>query len=173
VTDQPDQELPPQPADGEIPVEPKTPRDPAATLTTSFVVYIFINLALALPLVIFPVAYFEVIGLDDAVADSLGGLRWVGAVLLAWSITGIAVMARPEGRGVFVTAGATQLTLGAIGFLYSWSINEYRWSTWYHAVCSVVLTAGAAYLWWARLSGRKVLRGSSEEQETKKGWFRR
>jgi hypothetical protein len=123
--------------------------------------------------VIFPVAYFEVIGLDDAVADHLGGLRWVGAVLLAWSITGIAVMARPEGRGVFVTAGAAQLTLGAIGFLYSWSINEYRWSTWYHALSAIILTAGAAYLWWARLSGRKVLRGSQVEEETRKGWFRR
>jgi len=173
VTEQPDQERPPQPADGAAPDEPKKPRDPAATLAAALVVYIFINLALALPLVIFPVAYFEVIGLDDAVADNLGGLRWVGAVLLAWSITGIAVMARPEGRGVFVTAGAAQLTLGAIGFLYSWSINEYRWSTWYHALGSMILTAGATYLWWARLSGRNVLRGSQSEAETKKGWFRR
>lgn len=137
---------------------PKKPREPATTLTTAFVVYIFINLALALPLVIFPVAYFEIIGLEDLVADSLGGLRWVGAVLLAWSITGIAVMARPEGRGVFVTAGASQLTLGALAFLYSWSIGEYKWSTWYQALCSVVLTVGAVYLWWARLSGRKLLR---------------
>ena len=172
MTDQPDQSLPSQPEEGAAP-ESKKPRDPAATLSTALVVYIFINLALALPLVIFPVAYFEVIGLDDAIADDLGGLRWVGAVLLAWSITGIAVMARPEGRGVFVTAGAAQLTLGAVAFLYSWSISEYHWTTWYHALCSIVLTAGAAYLWWARLNGRKVLRGSSVEEETKKGWFRR
>lgn len=138
--------------------EPKKPRDPASTLTTAFVVYIFVNLALALPLVIFPVAYFEIIGLDDSAAGNLGGLRWVGAVLLAWSITGIAVMARPEGRGVFVTAGAVQLTMGALGFMYSWSISEYRWSTWYQALCSVILTASAVYLWWARLSGRRLLR---------------
>ncbi|MCP3993608.1 MAG: hypothetical protein GY722_00885 [bacterium] len=151
----------------------KKPRDPATTLTTAFVVYIFINLALALPLVIFPVAYFEVIGLDDVVADNLGGLRWVGAVLLAWSITAIAVMARPEGRGVFVTAGAAQLTLGALGFLYSWSIDEYQWSTWYQALCSVVLTVGAVYLWWARLSGRKLLRSQDQEEGSKKRRFRR
>jgi hypothetical protein len=129
----------------------------------AFVVYIFINLALALPLVIFPVAYFEIIGLEDAIAANLGGLRWVGAVLLAWSITGIAVMARPEGRGVFVTAGAVQLTMGALGFMYSWSIDEYRWSTWYQALCAVVLTGGAVYLWWARLSGRKLLSRAKAE----------
>ena len=110
---------------------------------------------------------------DDAVAAELGGLRWVGAVLLAWSITGIAVMARPEGRGVFVTAGAAQLTMGALAFLYSWSLNEYGWSTWYQALCSVVLVGGAVYLWWARLSGRKVLRGPVEEEGTQRRWFRR
>ena len=148
------------------PVEPvadKRPRDPAATLTSAMVVYVFINLALALPLVIFPVSYFKVIGLDDAIADQLGGLRWVGAVLLAWSITAIAVMARPEGRGVFVTAGAAQLTAGSLGFLYSLSLDEYHWSAWYQWLAAAVLTAGAVYLWWARLSARKVFRGQRSE----------
>jgi len=139
--------------------EPHKTRDPGATLTSALVVYVFVTLAMALPLVIFPTAYFDLIGLDQAVADDLGGLRWVGAVLLAWSLTAIFVLARPEGRGVFVTAGAAQLTMAALGFLYSWSIDEYKWDTWYQAVSSIVLTAGAVYLWWARLSGRKLLRG--------------
>ncbi len=139
--------------------EVRKTRDPASTLTSALVVYVFVNLGLALPLVIFPAAYFDLIGLDKTVADQLAGLRWVGAVLLAWSITGIAVLARPEGRAVFVTAGAAQLTMGAIGFLYSWSIDEYHWNTWYQVAASVVLTAGAVYLWWARLSGRRVLSG--------------
>lgn len=146
------------------PVEAKRPRDPASTLTTAMVVYVFINLALALPLVIFPVSYFKVIGLEDTIADQLGGLRWVGAVLLAWSITAIAVMARPEGRGVFVTAGAAQLTAGALGFLYSLSLDEYHWSAWYQWLCAIVLSGGALYLWWARLSARKVLRGRHAEK---------
>ena len=162
MTERPNADEPIQPDDVVGSIEPKKTRDPATTLTTAFVVYIFINLALALPLVIFPVAYFKVIGVDDVVANNLGGLRWVGAVLLAWSVTAIAVMARPEGRGVFVTAGATQLTMGALGFMYSWSLDEYHWSTWYQALCAAVLTAGAVYLWWARLSGRKVLKGNGD-----------
>ena len=141
--------------------EVRKTKDPAATLTSALVVYVFVNLAFALPLVIFPTAFFDVIGLDQTVANQLGGLRWVGAVLLAWSITGIAVLARPEGRGVFVTAGAAQLTMGAFGFLYSWSIDEYKWDTWYQAIASILMTAGAVYLWWARLSGRKVLSGKN------------
>jgi hypothetical protein len=142
------------------PGEPKPPpRDPATTLTTAMVVYIFINLAYALPLVIFPAAYFDLIGLDDAVASDLGGLRWMGAMLLAWSITAIQVMARPEGKGVFVSTGAFQLTLGALAFLYSWSLREYEWDLWYQVVSSVLLTGGAVYMWWARMSGRKLLKG--------------
>jgi hypothetical protein len=158
VTDQPT-------SDGFGDVEPdgepsaRPVRDPATTLTTAMVVYIFINLAFALPLVIFPAAYFDLIGLDDAVADELGGLRWVGAMLLAWSIAAIQVMARPEGKGVFVSAGAFQLTLGAIAFLYSWSIREYNWDLWYQILSSLILTAGAMYMWWARMSGRKLLKG--------------
>lgn len=133
-------------------------RDPAATLTTAMVVYIFISLAFALPLVIFPAAYFDIIGLEDAVADELSGLRWVGAMLLAWSIAAIQVLARPEGKGVFVSAGAFQMTLGALAFLYSWSIREYEWDLWYQVISSLVLVAGAVYMWWARMSGRKLLR---------------
>lgn len=153
--------IPEDPGAGASPAEPKAPpRDPATTLTTAMVVYIFINLAYALPLVIFPAAYFDLIGLEDAVAADLGGLRWVGAMLLAWSITAIQVMARPEGKGVFVSTGAFQLTLGALAFLYSWSLREYEWDLWYQILSAVLLTGGAVYMWWARMSGRKLLKGN-------------
>ena len=133
-------------------------RDPAATLNIAMVVYIFVNLLFALPLVIFPATFFDVIGLEASAADELGGLRWVGAVLLAWAISGILVLAHPGGRAIFVTTGALQLSLAALAFLYSWSLDEYRWSTWYQALATIVLAAGALVMWWARLTGRKVLR---------------
>ena len=147
------------PDESQEPAVRKPPRDPAATLTSAMVVYIFVNLGFALPLVIFPEAYFDLIGLESGIADELGGLRWVGAVLLAWSITAIQVMARPGGKAVFVTTGAIQLTFGAIAFLYSWSVREYGWDLWYQILASAVWTGGAIYLWWARMSGRKVLKG--------------
>ncbi len=158
MTDQP---IPEDLGDGSVAEPTSQQRDPATTLTTAMVVYIFINLAFALPLVIFPAAYFDLIGLDDAVADELSGLRWVGAMLLAWSIAAIQVMARPEGKGVFVSAGAFQLTLGAVSFLYSWSIREYEWDLWYQVLSSLLLTGGAVYMWWARMSGRKLLKGKA------------
>lgn len=145
----------------ETPRARRKPRNPAMTLASAMVVYIFLNLAFALPLVTFPTAYFGMIGLDSSVADELGGLRWVGASLLAWGIIGIIVLARPEGRAVFVTAGAAQLSFAALALLYSWSVREYQWSTWYQAIASGLMVIGAIYMWWARMSGRKVLKGAA------------
>jgi hypothetical protein len=139
----------------------RTKRDPAAVLNAAMVVYIFVMLLFALPLVIFPQTFFDLIGLEARVADALGGLRWFGATLLAWAISGILVLARPGGRAIFVTTGALQLTLGALSFLYSWSVSEYEWSSWYHVIATLVLGASAAYLWWARVAARRVLASES------------
>ncbi|HEX9643480.1 MAG TPA: hypothetical protein VGC11_05735 [Acidimicrobiia bacterium] len=147
---------PPQDA-GTAPRAGRTARDPASTLTTAMLVYIFVTLVLALPIVILPAAFFDVIGLDDVVADEMGGLRWVGATLLAWAIAGILVMARPGGRAIFVTTGALQLTLAGLALMYSWSVGEYGWSTAYQVLVTIVVCAAAAFLWWARLSARKLL----------------
>jgi len=157
-------ELPPLPSEvGGTAMHPaKQKRDVASLLTSAMVVYVFVNLIFALPLLVAPESFFDGIGLTDRVADQLGGLRWVGAVLLAWAVSGILVLARPEGRAIFVTTGALQLTFGALALVYSWSISEYEWSLWYHAVATLVLAVGAVYMWWARLRGRSVLKGVAD-----------
>lgn len=134
-------------------------RDPASTLTSSMVVYIAINLVFGLPLAAAPQWFFDAIGMQGRVADDLGGLRWLGASLVAWGVSGVIVLLRPGGRSTFVTAGALQLSAAAVALLYSWSVREYEWSTWFHVVLTLVVLAGAVYLGFARLAGRKVLKG--------------
>ena len=154
-------ELPPLPDEvgtGSAPAA-RAIRDPSTLLTYAMVVYVFINLLFALPLLIAPSSFFDAIGLSSIVAGQLAGLRWVGAVLLAWAISGILVLARPGGRAIFVTTGALQLTLGALAFAYSWSIGEYDWSLWYQMFATLILVAGAGYMSWARLRARNVLKG--------------
>ena len=163
--DQPRADLPETASEGEgrfASRVPKQPRDPAATLTLAMWVYIAVNLIFALPLLFFPQSFFDLIGLDDPVAGDLGGLRWVGAVLLAWAVSGLVVLARPEGRAIFVTTGAFQLSLAALAFLYSWSVDEYKWSTWYQVVSTAILVVGSLYLWWARFRGRALFRSRAE-----------
>jgi hypothetical protein len=154
-------ELPPLPDEVGTPAPAlkKSKREPAAVLMSAMVVYVFINMLFAIPLLVAPAAFFDAVGLSSVVADQLGGLRWVGAVLLAWAVSGILVLAKPGGRAIFVTTGALQLTFAAVAFVYSWSINEYEWSLWYHLMATLILVAGAAYMSWARLRGRAVLKG--------------
>lgn len=134
-------------------------RDPASTLTSSMVVYIAINLVYGLPLAAAPQWFFDVIGTPSRIADDLGGLRWLGASLLAWGVSGVIVLLRPGGRSTFVTAGALQLSAAAVALLYSWSVGEYEWSTLFHVITTLIVLGGAVYLGFARLAGRKVLKG--------------
>jgi hypothetical protein len=143
--------------DEESAPEPRVPRDPADTLRLALIVYIVVNLALGIPLAIVPVGFLDFIGVDPDIAADLGGLRWVGAVLVAWGISAVLVLARPVGRAYFVTVGALQMTLAAVAFFYSWWRNESLGSAWFQVAAGVVLVAAAIYLWWARLKARSVL----------------
>ena len=147
-----------QDAFGEEPApEPRPPRDPADTLRIGLIVYIVVNLTLGIPLLLVPVGFLDFIGVETAIAEQLAGLRWVGAVLVAWGISAVLVLARPVGRAYFVTVGALQMTFAAAAFLYSWWRNESLGSGWFQVAAGIVLVGSAAYLWWARLKARSVL----------------
>ena len=161
MSDRPQADLPEvPPGDGqpEAPVR-KPPRTPAETLTTAMVVYILINLLWAVPMTAVPESFFELILRDEPIAGQFDGLRWLGAVLLAWAISGILVLARPEGRAIFVTTGALQLTFAALVSLYTWSADPEQWDMWYHVAASGLFGGGAVYLWWARLRARQIFKG--------------
>jgi hypothetical protein len=160
VTDDPFEPLPDSDAD-DVSAAAGRPvrlqRDPTVTLNLAMLVYIFVTLVFALPLVILPETFFDAIGLPERAAQDLGGLRWMGSMLLAWAISGILVLARPGGRAIFVTTGALQFTFGALSLLYSWSIGEFEWDTWFQLFATALLIGGSIVLWWARFSARKVL----------------
>jgi hypothetical protein len=116
--------------------------------------YIAVNLAIGLPLALFPVEFLRIVGVDDATAAALGGLRWVGAMLVAWAVAGTLVLARPAGRAYFVTAGALQMTFGAAALIYSSFFEEQVGSLWFHTAVTVLFAGTAVYLWVARYRAR-------------------
>ena len=165
MTDRPQADFPEVPSGGGAPeAVRKEPRTPAETLTSAMVVYIMVNLLWALPLLVFPETFFDLILQDEPVSGQFDGLRWVGAALLAWAISGILVLARPEGRAIFVTTGALQLSFAGLVSVYTWSIDPDQWSLWYDIAGSVILGAGAIYLWWARVRARSVLKGARRKR---------
>lgn len=132
-------------------------RDPVSTLNLAILVYIAVNALFGIPLTLAPAGFYDFVGVASEATVEFDGLRWLGAMLLAWAVSAILVLARPTGRAFFVTAGSLQLTFGAVAFVYSWSLGEGLGATWFQVVGSVVLIGAALVLWWARLTARKVL----------------
>jgi len=141
---------------GEVP-PPRRPRHPVGTLRLALGGYVAVNALFGVPLLLAPVGSLRAIGVPPGVAAGLGGLRWVGAMLVAWGISGLLVLARPVGRAFFVTASALQMTFAAGAFLSSWGAGDGIGAVWFQTLGSVLLFGSALSLWWARLRVRGLL----------------
>ena len=136
--------------------DPAPPPDRARSLRWAMLWYIAVNLALGLPLMLIPVEFLRLAGVDDATAVALGGLRWIGAMLVAWAVAGMIIVARPGGRAYFVTAGALQMSFGAGALIYSLVTDEQLGSLWFHTLVTVLFVGTAVYLWVARFRAREA-----------------
>ena len=137
---------------------PRQKRDPAGTLSLAMLVYIAVNAIFGV-LLLFPAQFYDFVGVRSSIADDLGGLRWVGAMLLSWAVAAILVLARPVGRAFFVTTGSLQLTVVAVALAYSLAIDDGLGATWFQILSALIWAAAAGVMWWARLGARKVLSG--------------
>ena len=137
-------------------IDPAPPPDRARSLRWAMLWYIAVNLAIGLPLMLVPVEFLRLVGVDDATAVALGGLRWIGAMLVAWAVAGMIIVARPGGRAYFVTAGALQMSFGAGALIYSSVTEEQLGSLWFHTLVTVLFVASAVYLWVARFRAREA-----------------
>lgn len=138
-----------------VPIE--TRPDRANSLRWAMLWYSAVNLAIGLPLMLFPAAFAKFVGVEDAIADELGGLRWAGAMLVAWAVAALLLVARPGGRAYFVTAGALQMTFGAAALIYSSVVEEQFGALWFHTLITVVFVGTAAFMWVARYGARDAL----------------
>jgi hypothetical protein len=134
-------------------------KDPTRSLKTAMLAYITVNAVVGLPLLAFPISFLDTVGFDRIVADQLGGIRWVGAVLVAWAVGSSLVIAQPEGRATLVTTGALQMTFAAFTFLWTLSTGEKWGSAAFHIGLLGLFSATALVMWAARFRARKVFRG--------------
>jgi hypothetical protein len=142
-------------ADEPFDIEAAPPQSGARILRWAMLWYVFVSLAIGVPLMLFPVRFLRLIGVDDAIAAELGGgLRWVGAMLVAWAVAALIIVARPGGRAYFVTAGALQMTFAAGALLYSSYVGEQLASLWFHTLLTVVFVGTALFLWLARFRAK-------------------
>ena len=143
-----------------VPPEPTSePLQPGTHLRLAVLAYVAINLLYGLPGAIWPDLIWGTIGgVDSPELEVLAAMRWGGAILVAWAIGGFLVLGRPKGRQTMVTTFALQYTLAAVALATSLFAGEFDFAdTWFSVASVLVVAAGAAYLWYARWTGREVL----------------
>lgn len=147
---------PAQPPDQQ---QPREPLEPGTHLRLSVLAYVAINIAYGLPIALWPDLVWKTLaGVDGDQLEALRGMRWAGAILIAWAIGGLLVLTRPRGRQTMVTTFALQFSLAAVALVVSALADEFAFAdTWFVLAAIAVVGAGGIYLWYGRWAGRAVL----------------
>lgn len=135
------------------------PLEPGTHFRLSVLLYIAVSFAFGLPIALWPdLIWGTLAGASDPVLEVMTGMRWAGAILIAWAVGGLLVLARPKGRQTMVTTFALQFSLAAAALVISALADEFTWAETWFVLFSIIAVGGAAlYLWYGRWVGRDML----------------
>jgi hypothetical protein len=135
------------------------PLEPGTHFRLSVLLYVAVSLAFGLPIALWPdLIWGTLAGGSDSVLEVMTGMRWAGAILIAWAIGGMLVLTRPKGRQTMVTTFALQFSLATAALILSALADEFVWAeTWFVLFSIVSVAASALYLWYGRWVGREIL----------------
>lgn len=140
--------------------KPKKPRSERAIVRTALFIYIVVNVAYGLPMLLWPELIWDTLGgADTAALEVLSTTRWAGGVLVGLAVGAFFAFTRPAGQWTLMMGIAMQTTLAAVGIWLSLLAGEWTptidlWFVW---VAAVVVPAESLYLWYARIKGRDLL----------------
>ena len=162
MTDRPESPEP-EPQQREAPSEPKRrlriPQTTEGTLASALLLSAGANGVFGLMVLIFPRFVWNVLGgAADTFDPAYASTRFAGAVLIALAVGALLVLGRPEGQTTLVTVLALEKTLVAAALIVNLIVDEAPTAGWFEVLAMVGSAALAAYLWWARVRGRKLLR---------------
>ena len=163
MTDDP---RPPEPAPEPPPQEP--PRDaprpreratPEATLRSALLVYAAVNGITGALLLLFPRFIWDTVGGSaDLFSPAYDSTRMAGGALFALAVGALLVIRAPRGQNTLVTVMVLEAALVAAGGFWNLFVDEPPTNLWFEIVLPVGAAAVAAYLAWARIRARKILR---------------
>lgn len=139
---------------------PKTPRSERSVVRTALAIYIAVNVAYGLPMLLWPdLLWGTVAGADGLRLEALLTTRWAGGVLLGLAFGALLAFTRPAGQWTLMMGIAAQTSLAAVGIWLSllageWTPGVDLWFVW---IAAMVVPAESLYLWYARFKGRELL----------------
>ncbi len=142
------------------PKPPKEPRSPGAVVRTALLIYIVVNVAYGLPMLLWPDLIWGTIGGADGLRlEALESMRWAGGVLLGLAIGAFFAFTRPAGQWTLMMGIGAHTSLAAVGIWLSLLAGEWTptidlWFVW---LAAIVVPIESLYIWYARFKGRELL----------------
>ena len=132
---------------------------PEATLGTALLAYAGLNGLAGLFMLTFPRAlWVSVGGADPLYEKAYSSTRMTGAMMVTLAIAALLVIRKPARQSTLVTLLAVEATLVAIATVLNAAGDKVPTDVWFDWLIALGSIALAAFMWWARLVGRKALK---------------
>ena len=140
--------------------QPRVKMTPEATLGTALLAYAGVNSLVGLLMLTFPRALWISIGGADGtdVARAYASTRFAGAMMVTLALAALLVIRKPARQGTLVTLLALEATLVAVATFINAVGDDPPTSLWFEWLLALGSIALAAFMWWARIVGRKALK---------------
>jgi hypothetical protein len=133
---------------------------PEATLGTALLAYAGLNGLAGLFMLTFPRALWVSIGGADPLYEkAYASTRMAGAMMVVLAIAALLIIRKPAGQSTLVTLLCLEATLVAAAAFLNASADKVPTDVWFDWLIALGSIALAAFMWWARILGRKALKG--------------
>jgi hypothetical protein len=133
---------------------------PEATLGTALLAYAGLNGLAGLFMLTFPRALWVSIGGADPLYEkAYASTRMAGAMMVVLAIAALLIIRKPTGQSTLVTLLCLEATLVAAAAFLNAAADKVPTDVWFDWLIALGSIALAAFMWWARILGRKALKG--------------
>ncbi len=149
------------PASGEaLPARrPRAKMTPEATLGTALLAYAGSNGLIGLLMLTFPRALWVSIGGADPLYEkAYASTRVAGAMMVVLAVAALLIIRKPSGQKTLVTLLCLEATLVAAATFLNATADKVPTDGWFDWLIALGSIALAAFMWWARILGRKALK---------------
>jgi len=149
----------PEPPPPERSAPAKEQTTPESTLRSALLVYAAVNGITGALLLLFPRFVWDTIGGSaDLFSPAYDSTRMAGGALFALAVGALLVIRAPRGQNTLVTVMVLEAALVAVGGFWNLFVDEPPTNLWFEIVLPFGAAAVGAYLAWARIKARKILR---------------
>jgi hypothetical protein len=132
---------------------------PEATLGTALLAFAGANGLVGLFMLTFPRALWVSVGGADPIYEkAYASTRFAGAMMVVLAVAALLVIRKPARQSTLVTLLCVDETLVAAATVVNAFADKVPTDVWFDLLVALGSVALAAFMWWARIVGRRALK---------------